>query len=45
MRVYNIGEAKAHLSRLVEKAAAGESFIIAKAGKPMVVSSRSRRPR
>jgi prevent-host-death family protein len=29
-------EAKTHLSRLVEKAAKGESFIIAKAGKPMV---------
>jgi antitoxin (DNA-binding transcriptional repressor) of toxin-antitoxin stability system len=27
---------KKHLSRLVEKAARGESFIIAKAGKPMV---------
>jgi prevent-host-death family protein len=32
----NIHEAKTHLSRLVERAAAGESFIIAKAGKPMV---------
>jgi prevent-host-death family protein len=32
----NIHEAKTHLSRLVEKAAAGESFIIAKAGKPLV---------
>lgn len=32
----NIHEAKTHLSRLVEKAANGESFIIAKAGKPMV---------
>jgi len=32
----NIHEAKTHLSKLVEKAAAGESFIIAKAGKPMV---------
>jgi prevent-host-death family protein len=29
-------EAKTHLSRLVEKAAKGEPFIIAKAGKPMV---------
>ena len=37
MRSYNIHEAKTHLSRLVEKAAAGEPFIIAKAGKPMVV--------
>lgn len=32
----NIHEAKTHLSRLVEKASKGESFIIAKAGKPMV---------
>ncbi|MBK6868301.1 MAG: type II toxin-antitoxin system Phd/YefM family antitoxin [Burkholderiales bacterium] len=32
----NIHEAKTHLSRLVERAAQGESFIIAKAGKPMV---------
>jgi hypothetical protein len=30
---------KKHLSRLVEKAARGESFIIAKAGKPMVQDS------
>jgi len=32
----NIHEAKTHLSALVEKAAGGESFIIAKAGTPMV---------
>jgi prevent-host-death family protein len=37
VRAYNIHEAKTHLSRLVERAAAGERFIIAKAGKPMVV--------
>lgn len=36
MEVINIHEAKTHLSRLIEKAARGESFIIAKAGKPMV---------
>ena len=36
METINIHEAKTHLSRLVEKAAKGESFIIAKAGKPMV---------
>ena len=36
LRMINIHEAKTHLSRLVEKAAAGESFIIAKAGKPLV---------
>lgn len=31
----NIHEAKTHLSRLVEQAAAGTEIIIAKAGKPM----------
>lgn len=36
MRSVNIHEAKTHLSRLVEKAAAGEPFVIAKAGKPLV---------
>jgi prevent-host-death family protein len=36
MRSVNIHEAKTHLSRLVEKAAQGEAFIIAKAGKPLV---------
>ncbi len=37
METVNIHEAKTHLSRLVEKAARGESFVIAKAGKPMVL--------
>jgi prevent-host-death family protein len=32
----NIHEAKTHLSRLVDRAAKGEPFIIAKAGKPLV---------
>jgi prevent-host-death family protein len=32
----NIHEAKTHLSRLVEQAAKGEAFVIAKAGKPLV---------
>ncbi len=32
----NLYEAKTQLSQLVEKAAAGEEVIIAKAGKPMV---------
>lgn len=32
----NIHEAKTHLSRLVEQAAKGHEFVIAKAGKPMV---------
>lgn len=36
MQTYNIHEAKTHLSRLVEGAAKGESFLIAKSGKPMV---------
>lgn len=33
--VYNLYQAKSSLSRLVERAAAGEEIIIAKAGKPM----------
>jgi prevent-host-death family protein len=36
MKTVNIHEAKTHLSRLVDAAADGEPFIIAKAGKPMV---------
>jgi prevent-host-death family protein len=36
MRTVNIHQAKTQLSRLVERAAKGEAFIIAKAGKPMV---------
>jgi prevent-host-death family protein len=36
MRTYAIHEAQAQLSRLVERAAKGESFVIAKAGRPMV---------
>ncbi len=36
METVNIHQAKTHLSRLIEKAAKGEPFIIAKAGKPMV---------
>ena len=36
MRKVNMQEAKTHLSRLVEEAAAGESFVICKAGRPMV---------
>jgi prevent-host-death family protein len=31
----NIHEAKTHLSRLVEQAAAGKEIVIAKAGKPL----------
>ena len=36
MKTVNIHEAKTQLSRLVEEAAKGEPFIIAKAGKPVV---------
>lgn len=35
MLTINIHEAKTHLSRFVEQAAAGEEIIIAKAGKPI----------
>lgn len=36
MKTVNIHQAKTHLSKLVEEAANGEPFIIAKAGKPAV---------
>lgn len=36
MHTVNIHEAETHLSRLVEQAAKGEPFVIAKAGKPLV---------
>ena len=36
MQTINIHEAKTHLSRLVDEAAKGNVFIIAKAGKPLV---------
>lgn len=36
MQTVNIHEAKTQLSKLVDQAAKGESFIIAKAGKPLV---------
>jgi prevent-host-death family protein len=36
MQTFNIHEAKTHLSRLVDQAANGEPFVIAKAGKPLV---------
>ena len=32
----NVHHAKTHLSRLIDEAAGGKPFIIAKAGKPMV---------
>ncbi len=36
MQTYTIHDAKTQLSRLVKMAARGESFVIAKSGKPMV---------
>ena len=36
MRTVNIHEAKTHLSRLVQEAARGKPFVIARAGKPLV---------
>ena len=36
MKIVNIHEAKTHLSRLVEEAAHGQPFVIARAGKPLV---------
>lgn len=36
MQTVNIHEAKTQLSRLVDQAAKGEPFVIAKAGKPLV---------
>ena len=39
MQQVNIHAAKTHLSALVEKAAAGEPFVIAKAGRPLVMVS------
>lgn len=36
VQIVNIGDAKKNLTRLVDQAAKGEPFIIARAGKPMV---------
>lgn len=44
----NVHEAKTHLSRLLERVEAGESVIIARAGKPVAVLGpyqESRKPR
>lgn len=35
-KIVNMHEAKTHLSRLVAAAARGETFVIARAGKPLV---------
>lgn len=37
METFNTHEAKTHLSRLLERAAKGERFIIAKSGKPIAI--------
>jgi len=39
MQQVNIHEAKTHLSKLLEQAVNGKSFVIAKSGKPMVTVS------
>jgi prevent-host-death family protein len=44
MRTINIHQAKTHLSRLVDEAEQGDSFIIAKAGKPKVLVTRVAAP-
>lgn len=37
MEIVNVHEAKTHLSRIMERVAAGEEIVLAKAGRPMVV--------
>lgn len=44
MKHVNIHDAKTHLSRLVDQAVEGEPFVIAKAGKPMVLVTRIEAP-
>ncbi|MHB8987306.1 MAG: type II toxin-antitoxin system Phd/YefM family antitoxin [Desulfobulbia bacterium] len=44
MQTVNIHEAKTQLSRLIEQAVKGDSFIIAKAGKPLVKVTRLEAP-
>jgi hypothetical protein len=36
MRMVNVHQAKTHLSRLIDEAHAGETIVLAKAGKPEV---------
>ncbi len=46
--LYNMHDAKTHLSRLVERAANGEEIVIARAGRPLaklVSLDASRKPR
>ena len=44
MEQVNIHDAKTNLSKLIKKALCGESFIIAKSGKPMVTVSAYKPP-
>ncbi len=44
MYTVNIHEAKTQLSKLVDRAARGEAFVIAKAGKPLVKVSAVKAP-
>ena len=44
-RTINIAEAKAHLSELVEKAAAGEAIVLTRRGKPVAQMSSLDQPR
>lgn len=43
--VFNLYEAKTSLSRLVDRAAAGEEIVIAKAGVPLAKLTRLSRPK
>ena len=45
MRTINIHEAKTHLSRLVDEAVEGDSFVIAKRGKGLVQVTRIDAPK
>ncbi len=49
MQTVNIHEAKTHLSRFVDQAAAGEEIVIARAGKPVArlvaLASDTQKPR
>ena len=41
----SVAEAKAHLSKLIDKAAAGEEVVITKRGKPVVKLSAAEQPK
>ena len=45
MQTINMHDAKTQLSRLVDLAVQGEDFIIAKAGKPLVIVTRVDEPK